>query len=132
MNKLYHITTPDNLDSILENGLVANGNGEVNSGLSEDGYIYLFENKSYRHPITGQVIAVADAIALNQLFTTDYVMLEIDTDGIKGELEHDNVGEFSSFAQWKVKQDKIGTEYLDVYGTYTAKPWWQQCLGQYQ
>lgn len=127
MNKLYHITTPDNLVSIMENGLVANGNGEVNSGLSEDGYIYLFENKSYRHPITGQVISVADDIALNELFITDYVMLEIDVEGIKGEIEHDNVAELSAFAQWKVKQDKIGKEHIDIYGVYKVNPWWQQC-----
>lgn len=117
MKKLYHITTADKVRSILTDGLVANGGGDTNSGLSEDGYIYLFENKSYVHPFFGTV-AVADAIATNQLFITDYVMLEIDTDGINGELEHDNVCELSAFAQWKVKQDRIDSRYIDVHGTY--------------
>lgn len=117
-NKLYHITSIDRLGSILNDGLVANYGGEVNSGLSEDGYIYLFENKSYVSPITGDIINVADDIAQNQLFLDDYVMLEIDTDGIDEELEKDNVGEFCSFALWKVKQDKIDTDYIDLFGRF--------------
>lgn len=118
MEKLFHITSIDRLGSILNDGLVANYGGEVNSGLSEDGYIYLFENKSYVDPITGDIRYVADDIALNQLFLDDYIMLEIDTDGINVEIEHDNVGELSSFAQWKVKQDKIDTDYINIFGRY--------------
>ena len=118
MEKLYHITSIDRLGSIFKDGLVANYGGEINSGLSEDGYIYLFENKSYVDPITGDIRSVADDIAMNQLFLDEYIMLEIDADGIEGELEHDNVGELSSFAQWKVKQDKISSEYIDIFGKY--------------
>ena len=119
MKKLYHITTSERLMSILSDGLIANYGESVNSGLSEDGYIYLFENKAYRHPISGKVVYVADDIAKNQLFINGkYVMLEIDVEGIKGEIEHDNVAELASFAQWKVKQDKIDTRYIDIFGVY--------------
>ena len=113
---LYHITTSENARKILKEGLIANIG--TNSELSEKGYIYLFENKSYRHPITKEVIAVADDIAKNQLFLDEYVMLEIDEKGIKGELEHDNVGEFAAFAEWKVKQHRINKKYINEFGFY--------------
>ena len=119
MKKLYHITTSERVKSILSDGLIANYGESVNSGVSEEGYIYLFENKSYIHPLFGNAVYVADDIAMNQLFINGkYVMLEIDTDGINGELEHDDVAEFASFAQWKVKQDKIDKQYINVFGVY--------------
>ena len=119
MKKLYHVTTFDRAKSILSDGLIANYGESINSGLSEDGYIYLFENVSYKHPISGEFVYVADDIAMNQLFINgEYVMLEIDTDGINGELEHDDVGELAAFAQWKVKQDKIDKQYINVFGVY--------------
>jgi hypothetical protein len=116
---LYHITTLENARKILEEGLIANI--DTNSPLSEKGYIYLFENKSYRHPLTDEYVAVADDIAKNQLFMKNYVMLEIDEKGIKGELEHDNVGEFAAFAEWKVKQPRINKKYIKLFGFFTAK-----------
>ena len=117
---LYHITTLDNAIKILKEGLIANFGS--NSELSEKGYIYLFENKSYKNRITGEVTAVADAIAKNQLFLDEYVMLEIDERGIRGELEHDNVGEFAAFAQWKVKQPRINKKYISEFGYYKVEP----------
>jgi len=113
----YHITTSENAKKILKEGLKANCDG-FNSPLSEEGYIYLFENKSYKHPITQEVIAVADAIAKNQLFLNEYVMLEIDERGIDVEVEKDDVGEFAAFAEWKVKQPIIDKKYINVFGIY--------------
>ena len=113
---LYHITTEENARKILKEGLIAN-NGS-NSELSEKGYIYLFENKSYRHPITQEVIAVADDIAKNQLFLDEYIMLEIDERGIDVEVEKDDVGELAAFAEWKVKQPIIDKKYINVFGFY--------------
>lgn len=113
----YHITTEENAKKILKEGLKANCGG-FNSPLSEEGYIYLFENKSYRNLISGEVIAVADAIAKNQLFLDEYVMLEIDERGIDVEVEKDDVGEFASFAEWKVKQPIIDKKYINVFGFY--------------
>lgn len=113
---LYHITSIENADKVLKEGLIANYT--TNSALSEEGYIYLFENKSYKNRITGEITAVADAIAKNQLFLDAYCMLEIDEKGITGKLEHDDVGEFASFAEWKVKQNKIDQKYINIFGYY--------------
>lgn len=120
----YHITTIDNIDNILKNGLLANQ--PKNSGLSEDGYIYLFDNKSYRDPLTNGVIYVADHVAKNQLLMEHgklYAMLEIDEDGIQNQLELDDVGELPSALglQWKVKQDKIEGKYINLFGIYKVE-----------
>ena len=120
----YHITTIENIDNILKNGLLANQ--PKNSGLSEDGYIYLFDNKSYRDPLTKGIIYVADHVAKNQLLMEHgklYAMLEIDEDGIKNQLELDDVGELPSALglQWKVKQDKIEGKYINLFGIYKVE-----------
>lgn len=113
---LYHITSFENADKVLKEGLIASYT--TNSALSEEGYIYLFENKSYKNRITGEVTAVADAIAKNQLFLDTYCMLEIDEKGITEKLEHDEVGEAAAFAEWKVKQKIIDKKYIDIFGYY--------------
>lgn len=117
----YHITTLENAKNILKDGLIANK--PKNSGLSEKGYIYLFDNKSFIHPVSGLRVDVADDIAKNQLLMSSgesYAMLEIDEQGFKNELEPDKVGELSSLAgcQWKLKQDRINKKYINFFGIY--------------
>lgn len=117
----YHITTIENANKILKEGLIASIT--KNSELSEDGYIYLFDNKSFIHPLSGIRVDVADDIAKNQLLMSSgdsYAMLEIDEQGFKNELELDKVGELSSLlgCLWKVKQDRINKKYINFFGIY--------------
>ena len=117
----YHITTIENANKILKEGLIASIT--KNSELSEKGYIYLFDNKSFIHPLSGIRVDVADDIAKNQLLMSSgdsYAMLEIDEQGFKNELELDKVGELSSLlgCLWKVKQDRINKKYINFFGVY--------------
>ena len=106
MNKYYHITNADIkiLNSILINGLMGD----------DEGNIFLFEDKSIT--INGIRNNISDCIAHNQLFLSEYYLLEINSKGIKGELLQDNVAEFSAQWQWIVKQKKIWPSYIKVCG----------------
>lgn len=106
---MYHITEVENLESILEEGLKCN----------EDGEIFVFENKSIH--CNGIINNIADMIAFNQIFLEEYVMIEIDEDGFESELIPDDVAELSHKQQWYVKQKIIAPEFLDHYGTYITK-----------
>lgn len=123
----YHITSVENAEKILKEGLKANS-GIVNSGLSEPGYIYLFDDECYKHPFIHKMIEVKNDIALNQLLMCPgekYALLEIDEAGLR-ELEKDEVGEFCSHLGflWKVKQDVIESKYIESCGYYEVyNPW---------
>jgi len=109
--KYYHITKNSKKvkDSILKNGLRCN----------EDGDIYLFENMAFK--INGVTNNVSDAIAANQLFLKQYLMFEIDSDGLTVELQPDAVGEFSASMQWFVKQPVIAPAHIDLFGRYSTR-----------
>ena len=114
----YHLTSTKNLQSILNEGLRAN----------EDGDIYLFINgtiynqygciidkdkKEVKIGLTRQT--VADQICMNQIFKFDKcVMLKIDSRGIDGELVEDVVAEIPSYLhkQWIAKQAVIQPKWL--------------------
>lgn len=114
----YHLTSTKNLQSILNEGLRAN----------EDGDIYLFINgtiynqygclidkdkKEAKIGLTKQT--VADHICMNQIFKFDKcVMLKIDSRGIDGELVEDVVAEAPSYLhkQWIAKQSVIQSKWL--------------------
>ena len=115
--RLYHISAPENIPTIMENGLKCD----------DDGFVYLFENKSIMNNKTGVVNLVSDCIANGQVFLDEYAMIEVSCNGIHEEIEPDNVGEFSAGCQWRVKQDVIPAKYLSVYGFYknNFKPWLQ-------
>lgn len=108
MAKYYHITKKNvnTIKSILSNGLICD----------EEGYIFLFENKSIE--INGVINTIADIIAAEQLFLDVYVMFEIDSKGIISELIPDNVAEYSSKFQWIAKQPKIDCKYINIFGGY--------------
>ena len=114
----YHLTSTKNLQSILNEGLRAN----------EDGNIFLFVNGTIYNPF-GSVIdtkkkeakfgltrqTVADQICMNQIFMFGKcVMLQIDSRGIDGELVEDVVAEIPSYLhkQWIVKQAVIQPKWL--------------------
>lgn len=113
--KYYHITDRDNLSTILKEGLKAN----------EEGNIFLFENKSI--VINSVENTVADLIAYNQIFLEEYVMLEIDLNGITSEIINDNVGELSSSMQWIINQPLVKPEHIKSLGVYKTefKPFWK-------
>lgn len=107
--KYYHITDKKNLSTILREGLKANDEGDI----------FLFENKSV--VVNSVVNTVADCIAHNQVFLSEYVMLEIANEGIKSELINDNAGEITSPLQWIVKQPLIEAIYLNFYEFYVTE-----------
>lgn len=112
--KYYHITDPKNIQSIRENGLKAN----------EEGNIFLFENKSIGYPTKEgktAIVYLADHIAQNQIFLKKYAMFEISSKGIEGELVNDNVAEIGSNLQWIAKQPIILPEYIRPFGIFTVK-----------
>ncbi len=101
--KYYHITSIENMESILQNGIKANN----------EGHIFLFENKSIQ--LNGVINTIADCIAFNQIFIDKYAMFEIKPAGLKSGLINDNVGEFSSKQQWILEQNLIEPKYIDPY-----------------
>lgn len=112
--KYYHITSVENINSILKDGLIANDNGEI--------FIFQFA----RIKQNGVVNFVDDCIAYNQLFFDRFARIEIDPIGISGELVPDNVAESTSQVQWIVNQDKIHPKYLRldvIKDTAFINPW---------
>lgn len=114
----YHVTKKENLQSILNEGLKAN----------EDGDIFLFINSTVYNPygciidrdkkeaklgVTKQT--VADLICFYQICEFDKcVMLKIDSRGIDSELVEDVVAEKPSYLhkQWIAKQAVIQPKWL--------------------
>lgn len=113
MKRLYHITAPKNVHSILRDGLRAN----------KDGEIFLFEDKAIKNKINNTVIFVADHIALNQINQRKYAMLLIDCKGIDVELIPDNVGEVTAHLQWIAKQPIVKPDYIKFCGFCIAEGW---------
>lgn len=125
----YHITKPENVKSILDNGLLAN----------EDGNIYLFEAGTYRDirlsddalkryqengikPTKNDLIIeekpVSHHIARNQVGLLEYALISVRRHGIKVDLEPDNVAELTARYQWICKQTKIEAKYLRFCGIF--------------
>jgi hypothetical protein len=103
---LYHVTSLENVESIKRNGLMCN----------EEGEIFLFtalEIKTTRN-IDWEPLKVPDSIAVNQLGLEKYVLIqiEIDTTGISGKLEADNVAESTAKYQFILKQKRILPKHL--------------------
>ena len=103
--KLYHITSLDNLKPILENGINSNSDGEI----------FLFDQLKICNQYVGEIF-VSDHIAMSQIGIEEYVLLEINPNGVFNEMETDNVSEFTAPAQWILKQKVIDQKYLKVFG----------------
>jgi len=93
---LYHVTHPDNVESIEREGLQAGG----------DGRIYAFTD-----------LLVADNIACGQVFANPYSLFRICPGGITGDLLADDVAEFSAPFHCVIRQDRIAPEHLRYLGT---------------
>jgi hypothetical protein len=99
IRKYYHITPFENYKKILKEGLKANSLGEI----------FVF-NTNHRD--------VIEYASINQLAITHCALFEIDTKGIIGEIEDDNVGEWTSQFQKIIHQDLIKPEFLRIFITY--------------
>ena len=120
----YHVTSKENLESILANGLKAN----------EDGDIFLFIDDTYLNyfgsvvednvqKIGPKYVDVIDDICFNQVFLYDEcVKLRINSKGLKGELIEDVIPEIPSrlHKQWIARQDVIEPKWI-TYELYTPK-----------
>lgn len=89
----YHISSIENKENILKNGLIAN----------EDGQIFLIDN-----------FKVADTIAMHQLGLYDFSIFKINSTGFKCELINDNVAEFTRSSQFILEQDLIAPEFIKL------------------
>lgn len=87
MKIMYHITKIENVDSILNEGLKKNDEGDV----------FLFEGCDVYLQWLDKYIPIDELIATNQLFLQNYVMFEVDVTGLA--LLNDNVAE--STAKWQ-------------------------------
>ena len=94
-NKYYHLTAPENAQSIAEKGICANENGQI----------FLFENKELE--ADGILMRVSDSISYNQVFIDSYDIWEVSSIGIKGSLEQDLVGEITAKYQFVLHQPSI-------------------------
>ena len=124
MRKLYHITNPNNVASILENGLIA-------KPYDEDGTkgVFLFEDKTYLslQPLLNAdgsintryrpTWTVADKIALTQVWLKQYALFEVTVD--ENKLINDNVAEHTASCQF-IHQGDIASAAIGLYGYYKA------------
>lgn len=95
----WHVTEPENLPSILRDGL---------SG-GDENMIWVVDRRD-----------VASAVALNQTFTPEFALIGVRRDGITGEVEPDDVAEYTRHHQWIVRQSRIARDHLYYAGTYLA------------
>jgi hypothetical protein len=104
--KYYHITHPDNLNSILSEGLKSNDSQQI----------FLFQRGNIQ---VGRVSnSIEDCIASNQVFLDEYVLLELDSEGFETSLIDDNVAEMTSQFQFILNQENIKPEFIQNLGIH--------------
>lgn len=104
-----HLTRLENIDSIIENGIRAN----------EDGEIFIYEDGFITNQIWEKPRYIGDLIAINQTFSCDengrYANFIIDPKDIELEkLENDNVAELSSKLQWILKKPVVYPSFYEI------------------
>ena len=119
--KLYHITSINNIENIIEGGLKPNN----------DGYVFLFENATipycegfYKRGDWSPIMReydVQNIIAKNQLFLSEYALFEVEVDGL--DLMVDYCKEETYIYQKKVKAHII-TDRINFVGTFKTKPYY--------
>lgn len=90
---LFHVTAPENVESILRDGLRA----------SEDGAVYAIKDPD-----------LAAEIALNQIFLETYALIRIAPKGIVGAVGPDNVAELLAFNSVRVEQAHVEPRFLSL------------------
>lgn len=114
-DKLYHITDVKNANSIIQNGLRANENGDV----------FLFDNKSVKKFYHKDYVPVSDIIAVEQLFINEYMMFEVDVNGL--ELQYDEVGEITSRLQY-IHNGDIDKDRIIPLGIFDTKDYYDNLI----
>lgn len=104
---LFHLTRPENLESIERDGLRADSEGNI----------FAFTD-----------LIVADSIAAEQVFADPYVLLWIHPHGIDGRLYADDVAEGSHRFQCIIRQERIEPRYVHYLATMRVQtdaltPW---------
>lgn len=102
MKKLYHMSSTNNQDDILINGITC----------GEDDYIYLINTLHIPFPLFNFIGYVPDIVVLNQISLLEYDLYEIDPKGIEQKLLPDNVMESTASIQKRAKQKKISKEFI--------------------
>jgi hypothetical protein len=103
MKKLYHMSSTDNRDKIMSNGIIC----------GEDNHIYLIDTLHIHFPIFNFNGYIPDIVALNQLYIDKYDLYEISTEGVEEELLPDNVMESTSEFQKRVMQKNISKKFIN-------------------
>ena len=99
---LYHLTSPKAVEKIKIEGLKADA----------EGYIYAITELYKKDIVFAVKVSIADIIATTQTFLPEYILITIDTKGIKSKLESDNVGEINAKYQVRFRQDIIELKFL--------------------
>jgi hypothetical protein len=99
---LYHVTSPKAVERIKIEGLKAD----------DEGYIYTITELFKKDIVFAVKVSIADIIAATQTFLPEYVLITIDTKGIKSKLESDNVAELNAIYQVRFRQDIIELKFL--------------------
>lgn len=104
---LFHLTRPENLETIERDGLWPDSEGNI----------FAFTD-----------LIVADSIAAEQVFADPYVLLWIHPHGINGKLYADDVAELSHRFQCIIRQERIEPQYVHYLATMrvqtdTLTPW---------
>lgn len=100
-NTLFHVTDPANVESILREGLRADGEGCIFT-LTDD--------------------RLANSIARDQLGLREYAVLGIDPKGISGRMETDQVAEFAAGWHRVIRQPRIAPAFLRFIHTLNVDP----------
>jgi hypothetical protein len=99
----YHLTSADNAARILSEGLQADS----------DGYIYLLSSRD---------VLAFFSVARSQCGIFEPVILEVCARGIDAPLEQDDVAEWFSRFQWRIKQNVIAAQHLSEVGRLKLSP----------
>ncbi|WP_373651096.1 MULTISPECIES: hypothetical protein [unclassified Schlesneria] len=112
-DKLYHVTHPDSVPAILKDGLI--GGREIrNRGHVQTPSIYTVvkdDESLLQNLVINQIWTMQDVVA--------YSVLEIDGNGITGDVIDDAVAEESSFLHRVIEQALIEPQYLKLLRTCT-------------
>jgi len=100
--KLYHITNPENKESILKYGIKC----------SDDGYIYLVSEEKL-----SDLCSSFDFVAAFQLHILEYQIFEISETGIGGKLTKEIIDGAESSCQFQLKQQRIKNNHITDCGT---------------
>jgi hypothetical protein len=105
--KFYHVSHIDNAWPIALTGLEANEEGEI--PVYDTWWISPPGDPNAR-------VVVGDMISLKQVGSGEYIIVEIDPRGIRGELIPDDGGDVAARFQFIVKQKQIARSYCKVVG----------------